>query len=420
MSYSRVRLGYLAEVRPSGVDKKSVEGETPVRLCNYTDVYYGDRILPSPDFMEATATAAQLESLSLRRGDVVMTKDSETADDIAVSAYVAEDLPGVLLGYHCALVRPRPGVDGRFLHWALQSSVLRDYFSQIARGVTRVGMRQEDIARAMVPLPPHEAQMQIARRLDDETEHIDSLVEANRKLRQLLDERRMALLIRGLLLPMGFSSPEAFLADRSTRAPRIKHVIRGSFAGNTPEAADAAWTDADNPRAVPWLGIGNLTHGGETYAGDRFLEADSLPRLRLRPHGAGTLLFAMYGATAGKVARLSTTATWNQAVLGLVPDESVVEGEFLYLWLQIAGPAARSLARSNTQDNFNAEQVLNFRVPLPDRGEQRRVIELFREAATHHEAASTLLRRQNDLLSERRQALITAAVTGQLGVGEAA
>ena len=50
------RLKTIAAVQLSNVDKKSVAGQESVRLCNYVDVYYSDRIGPDLDFMAATAT----------------------------------------------------------------------------------------------------------------------------------------------------------------------------------------------------------------------------------------------------------------------------------------------------------------------------------------------------------------------------
>ena len=54
------RLKTLASVRLSNVDKKSEEGQVPVKLCNYVDVYYNDRITADLEFMHATATAEQV------------------------------------------------------------------------------------------------------------------------------------------------------------------------------------------------------------------------------------------------------------------------------------------------------------------------------------------------------------------------
>ena len=94
------RLEYVAAYRTSNVDKKSEEGELPVRLCNYTDVYYGDRIRAGEgEFMEATASPGEVERFGLRVGDVLITKDSEDWEDIAVPALVDETADDFVCGY---------------------------------------------------------------------------------------------------------------------------------------------------------------------------------------------------------------------------------------------------------------------------------------------------------------------------------
>lgn len=100
------RLKHVCRVFPSNIDKKCHEGEEPILLCNYTDVYYNERITKDLAFMAATASAEQIEKFTLRAGDTIITKDSETADDIAVGAFVPADLPGVVCGYHLSMVRP--------------------------------------------------------------------------------------------------------------------------------------------------------------------------------------------------------------------------------------------------------------------------------------------------------------------------
>ena len=111
-----VRLGNVAEVSFSGVDKKAVEGEVPVELCNYTDVFYNRRIRTGMEFMAATATPVECARWALMQGDVLFTKDSETPDEIGIPSYVADDLPNVLCGYHLGLARPSPAtVSGAFL-----------------------------------------------------------------------------------------------------------------------------------------------------------------------------------------------------------------------------------------------------------------------------------------------------------------
>lgn len=142
------RLKAAAHVIPSNVDKHSKPEEQPIKLCNYTDVYYNDLITCNLNFMGATASAGEIAKFALAPGDVVITKDSETADDIAVPAFVAEPLPGVICGYHLALVRARQGTYGRYLHYLFHARYLRSYFEVQARGLTRVGISQSALGNA--------------------------------------------------------------------------------------------------------------------------------------------------------------------------------------------------------------------------------------------------------------------------------
>lgn len=71
-----VRVKEISRVIPSNVDKLTIDGQIPVRLCNYVDVYKNEKITSSIAFMQATATAEQIARLGLEVGDVVVTKDS--------------------------------------------------------------------------------------------------------------------------------------------------------------------------------------------------------------------------------------------------------------------------------------------------------------------------------------------------------
>lgn len=193
--YARKPLKALADIRVSNADKKTVEGQTPVLLCNYTDVYNSDDIVTGMEFMPATATQDQLVRLTLRAGDVLFTKDSETPQDIAVPAYVPEDLPGVICGYHLAIVSPRRGIAlGRFLFWSMQSKFVSSQFEVAATGVTRYGLRQSTLGDVSIPAPGLAEQERIVALLDHECSRIDTLISELERSEDLLTERKRALI----------------------------------------------------------------------------------------------------------------------------------------------------------------------------------------------------------------------------------
>jgi type I restriction enzyme S subunit len=189
------RLKYIASVQFSNVDKNTFEGEEPVRLCNYIDVYKNELIKDDFEFMQATATRAEIRKFTLRQGDVVITKDSESWTDIAVPAYVADQLQGVICGYHLAQIRAKFQIlDGKYLFRAFASKAINYQFQVASTGITRYGLGNYWLENGLLVLPPLPEQRAIAAFLDRETARIDSLIEKVEKSIELLREYRTALI----------------------------------------------------------------------------------------------------------------------------------------------------------------------------------------------------------------------------------
>ena len=186
------KLKFFADIRNSNVDKTISEDEELVRLCNYTDVYYNDRITPDLHYMEGSATEAEIERFQLKRDQVIITKDSEGWDDIGIPALVTENMPEVLCGYHLSVFEPGRELDGGFLAWLCRAEPLNDQFKLAANGVTRFGLGQYPMKNAFIALPPLNTQRRIARILDEKTARIDGLIERIEESVVRLEEYRLA------------------------------------------------------------------------------------------------------------------------------------------------------------------------------------------------------------------------------------
>ncbi|MFH1708132.1 MAG: restriction endonuclease subunit S [Planctomycetota bacterium] len=194
------RLASVADVIFSNVDKLSSSGEIQIRLCNYTDVYYNRRIHSRLQFKLATATSREIERFRLLAGDVVITKDSESADDIAVPAYVDDNIPNLVCGYHLAILRPKKDIlDGRFLTQLLQQQHTRQYFATLANGVTRFGLGTDAINEARIRLPNIAVQRKIADILttwDEALEKLDALIAAKERRKKVLMQKLLTSRMR--------------------------------------------------------------------------------------------------------------------------------------------------------------------------------------------------------------------------------
>lgn len=202
----------------SGVDKHTVAGEELVMLCNYTDVYKNECITSQINFMQASATKAEIAKFTLKRGDVLITKDSETADDIAVPAWVSENLSGVICGYHLALLRPVEGtLTGEYFYRALTANRIAQQFHVAATGVTRVGLSKHDVKNAVFPVPPTEEQGQICRWIEDKFIPLDDAISRSKSEIDLIREYRERLIsdvVTGKVDVRGWTpAPEDLAAD---------------------------------------------------------------------------------------------------------------------------------------------------------------------------------------------------------------
>lgn len=193
--WSVKRLKFIALVRISNVDKIVSDEETPICLCNYTDVYYNDVITSDLPFMQGSATISEIERFKLRHDQVILTKDSESWDDIGIPAYVPHDLSGVVCGYHLAITTPNnEHLSGRYLSWLCRSESLNGQFKIAANGVTRFALGLYGIKNADVFTPPLAVQERIADFLDKQTAQIDHTVTKVKASIGLLREYRAALI----------------------------------------------------------------------------------------------------------------------------------------------------------------------------------------------------------------------------------
>lgn len=194
-SWSVKKLKFLALVQASNIDKKEYEDQENVQLCNYTDVYNNEKISRDLEFMSATATKDQKKKLSLEPGDILATKDSETADDIFVPAIVESTTNNLVCGYHLYHIRVTdPSLSPRFLFRYLQGYPIRVYTENFANGVTRFGISQYPILSLPVSLPELRKQEKIADFLDTKTATVDKAIKKIQKTIKLIEEYRSSLI----------------------------------------------------------------------------------------------------------------------------------------------------------------------------------------------------------------------------------
>jgi type I restriction enzyme S subunit len=186
------KLKYLSNIFFSNVDKKVNDGEIIIRSCNYIDVYKNDLITEDINFLNISATKSEISKFLIKEGDVLVTKDSETPDDIAIPALVKYNSNDVVCGYHLAIIRPL-GILGEYIFRLLQSEV-NNHFFILAKGVTRFGLSTDSFNNLMITVPPMSEQFDIIHHINEKLSLSDSLVNKIQEQIIHLQEYRTSLI----------------------------------------------------------------------------------------------------------------------------------------------------------------------------------------------------------------------------------
>ena len=418
------RVKECAAVWLSNVDKKAVEGEPQVRLCNYTDVYYQEHIDLGLDFMQATAKPEQVRRFSLRRGDVLITKDSETWTDIAVPAVVVEDLPDVLCGYHLALIRPKPHCLGAFLGAAIGAVGLRDQYRFSANGVTRFGLTGDVIRNGVLPLPPLEEQRAITDFLNKGTAEVDALVEQQERLVDLLHEKRAALVTRAVTQGL-----DPNVAKKDSGIARLGEIPVHWTVGRVKECA-AVWLSNVDKKAVegePHVRLCNYTdvyYQAQIDSGMDFMQATAKPEHVRR-----------FSLRRGDVLITKDSETWTDIAVPAVVVEDLPDvlcgyhlalirpkphclGAFLGAAIGAVGlrDQYRFSANGVTRFGLTGDAIRNGMLSLPPLAEQCAIMDFLDRETARIDALIAKVGHAIDMLGQFRVALISAAVTGKIDV----
>ena len=394
------RLKTIAKVQLSNVDKKTVTGQVPVTLCNYVDVYYNDKITDGIDFMLATATEDQAERFSLRRGDVLITKDSEDAMDIAVPAVIAEDLPGVVCGYHLAQIRPNAVSDGSYLARAFVAAGVRDQFSVAANGITRFGLTSRAICDSVFPLPPLSEQRAIAAFLDRETGRIDALIEKKQRLVELLQEKRTSLISRAVTKGLDPDAPmQETGIERLGAIPALWKLQRLKALSEMKSGESITSMSIRDSGPYPVFG-GNGIRGytsGFTHEGVH-------------------LLIGRQGALCGNV-HVARGRFWASEHAVVVSPEQPNIVEWFGALLEAMDLNQYSVAAA--QPGLAVDRLRDLQIPVPPDPEKHAIADFLDGETAGIDVLVAKVTAAIERLREYRTALISAVVTGRIDVRRA-
>ena len=403
----KARLGWKGLKADEYVDEGFIFLSTPNiknRHIDFDNVNYitKERYLESPEIM-------------LEVGDVLIAKDGSTLG----TTNVVRNLPApATVNSSIAVLRPESNLDSSFLYWIMTCPYTQSIIQQVKDGQGVPHLFQADLRKFRVWLPSYKEQRTIAAHLNRETTRIDTLIEKKQRQIELLQEKRTALISHAVTKGL---DPNAKMKDSGVEwlgeIPvgweiwKVTHAFGRIGSGTTPKSDNYEYYDGQ----IPWVTTSELR---ETSIDDTLNKVTEealrdYPTLRLYP--SGTLLFAMYGATIGRLGILKISAAVNQACAAF-SEPIKLDPKFTYYWLYMRRPILIALSAGGGQPNLSQDDLKQLRIPTPPLNEQRAIAAYLDRETTHIDVLTEKVEKSITLLREYRTSLISAAVTGKIDI----
>jgi type I restriction enzyme S subunit len=356
-------------------------------------------------------------------GDILICSRNGSRALIGKNARIDSNAAGLTFGAFTTIFR---SALNDFLHWVFNSQLFElqssSFLTSTINQLTISNLNSFDVV-----LPPPAEQAAIASFLRYETAKIDELVAEQRRLIELLKEKREAAISQAVTKGLNPHTPVKpsgveWLGDVPSHweVSRLKHfcVLVKDGTHLPPERVDVG---------IPLLSVRNLVDGEFVLRDDdSMISEDSYRELcRSFVPQAGDVLLAIVGATLGKSAIIPNGLGPFHIQRSLAifrTRRGAIHPKFLNMLFQ-SGPFRSllwSLVGFSAQPGIYLDVLQNIRVPVPPLEEQLRIIEL-----TYGRTLLELMQLTDEveqavaLLQERRTALIAAAVTGKIDVRSA-
>lgn len=410
---SAIPLKHLVDVN----QRVLPETTDPEQLIRYIDIgsVATGRLVDEPKqmpFGEAPSRARRL----VRDGDTIVS----TVRTYLRAVWPVRDSEGLVVSTGFAVLTPRPGLNPRYLGWIAQSDPFVDAIVARSVGVSYPAINPGEIGELRVDPPALEVQRAVSDYLETETARIDDLIAKKRALSDALDERWK----RELLHCLGVAhrqddGPVAWVAELPAgwSLRPLRRLIARSWGGDWGVDAGGAAKDLECVRAADF----DFAYLRATAGAIRSFEENTLRSRVLRP---GDMVLEKSGGGEGvPVGRVVAwrgdgVAVPTNFAAGVRPAPDA-DADFVLLTFRAAYQAGlpwRSIKQTTGLQNLDVGHYLTHLWPVPPLEEQGRIAAALLASLEQTQTLQSRLAAQVALLREHRQALITAAVTGELEI----
>lgn len=326
------------------------------------------------------------------------------------------DFDGVSSGELLCL-RPSNIVLPRFLFYVLVSKGFIDSIDAETFGSKMPRADWEIVGHQPLPLPLLETQRRIAQFLDEKTARIDGLIEKKRALLGRLAEKRQALINRAVTKGLNPDAPMKpsgidWLGDIPAHweVLPLRRITANVATGRTPPSTLDYFSNGE----LSWFTPGDFSKGIELDSSARRIIPEAIEDGVCTLFPESTVFLVGIGATLGKVAVSTAPGSANQQINAIMPDDNS-DSYFLAYFLHGFRNEVRVTSNGNTLGILNQSGTKSLLIPVPPLSEQKNISAELKNYDEREINTIRQIENSIELLNQYRSALITSAVTGQIG-----
>jgi len=297
--------------------------------------------------------------------------------------------------------RLRKSIESKFVAYYLESKPFKQLVELESTQATISNVSGRKFADMPVPIPESVYQRKIVQFLNFQTNKINTLIDKNQRLLELLDEKSESLITK--LVTIG-SSPKTQMQDSNIdwlgEIPENWDIIRTRYLCKiTTGSGDTQ--DAEPDGEYPFVVRSQRLERSNTYTFD----------------GEGVLT-AGDGNVGEVFHHIEGKFHYHQRVYLFYDFRNILPLYFYYYMKAFFSTVALAESAKSTVDSLRRPMLLDFPVAVPPIIEQESIVESIKNSTANIDNLHSKIENQISLLEKKRQALITAAVTGQIEVSD--
>lgn len=311
-------------------------------------------------------------------------------------------------------IRLFPEHEPQFFYYFTQSKFFQEQLASRSKSAAQGGVYMGDVVATCLVHPNSAEQTKIAAFLDRETVKIDELVAEQRRLIELLKEKRQAVISDAVTKGLNPDAPmKPSGIEWLGEVPAHWEVLRGSLIGILFGSEQVPEESVCDEGDLPFIKVGSMSlNSFEIASIDWFVDRAVAHQYKTR---SGYIVFPKRGAAifTNKVNIVECPSMIDPNLMGWEIGEKAIPKFVAYT---LKSRKLDELADVSTVPQINNKHIAPEHFPLPPLDEQAAIIKCLDTETAKLDTLTTEAQRAIDLLQERRTALISAAVTGQIDV----